>query len=157
MSDPINDGFKLYQKGYVTFLGENNGLYEFDVLGSKPKKGGDRPNYYVTIQDGVGFCNNCWSFKKNWNKHTGSFFCKHIAACLFKLAELKGVNQQQDLVDTHSIGGNFFTGYNPGIKVKGPIHEQVKMDPPAPGDLIKNIIDSTSPTAGVGAMKLKKR
>lgn len=157
MSDPINDGFKLYQKGYVTFLGETNGLYEFDVLGSKPKRGGDRPNYYVTIKDGVGFCNNCWSFKKNWNKHTGSFFCKHIAACLFLLAEIKGVNQQEE-VDTH-LGGTFSSKYKPEIKVNGSVPDRITIcnpvDPPDPASLINDIIRKT-PTAGVMG-KIKKR
>lgn len=93
MSDRLLAGFQLWQKGKVKFLCETDGLYEFEVTGSKPKKG-DRPVYYCTIKEGVGFCNECGDFKSRWNKVTGSLFCKHLFGCIFKIAEIKGVNQQ---------------------------------------------------------------
>lgn len=96
MSDRLADGFKLYQKGYVTFKGETNGLYEFEVMGTKPKKG-DRPVYYVTCKDGVWYCNQCWDYATKWDEYTGSFNCKHIHACMFKMAEIKGINQQKTI------------------------------------------------------------
>lgn len=79
MTDRINAGWHLYQDGVVKFIREFDGQYEFEVSGSEV--------YDVYFRDGVWFC-QCWDFKRNWEKYTGSFTCKHIIASIFKLFEL---------------------------------------------------------------------
>lgn len=96
--DRIAEGYKLYQKGYVKFKAETNGFYEFEVLGSKPRKKGEpRPVYYINFMDFGAIHCPCPDFKRNAERYGEPFYCKHIVACFFKLAELKGVGQQVTL------------------------------------------------------------
>ena len=88
----IVEGFKLYQKGNVFTLLYSEDDLQFRVISSKNK-------YLVSIVDNCIRCEcDDWNYRYSQSKEEmSSFLCKHCYAALFKLAEVKGVNQQKQL------------------------------------------------------------
>lgn len=93
MADRSVNGFKLYQAGNVSITHEDEEYIFFDVKSKKE-------TYLVEfeIPEGAWRC-ICTDYNLRHQKAPGSFLCKHILAALFKLAEVKGVNLQRNLVE----------------------------------------------------------
>ena len=92
--DRIDSGFKLNRDKKVRLkeYDSKNAYYEFEVE-SRTTKGKIYPVY---CDNGHWNCPECPDFTNRWNE-AGALTCGHIAACFFKLAEIKGVNQQAKL------------------------------------------------------------
>lgn len=83
-------GFHLYQHGRVEQIHEDEELLQFEVQSNKQI-------YEVTfdLHEGTVICNPCQDYYYREPLSVGSFFCKHISAAWFKLAELRGVRASQ--------------------------------------------------------------
>ena len=91
--DRIVEGFKLYQKGCVTIIDESDEELQFEVISNGT-------TYLVVMRAGSIKCIECadWTYRFGETvAEMGSFLCKHCNAAMFKLAEIKGVNQQKQL------------------------------------------------------------
>lgn len=94
----MSKGWKLYQKGCVELVHEDEELIQFEVRSGKR-------TYLVEFDlvEGVARCTPCQDYEyrhqyaNNELGLNGSFICKHIWSALFKLSELRGVNQQTSL------------------------------------------------------------
>ncbi|WJI09160.1 hypothetical protein FGU46_03170 [Methanobacterium sp. CWC-01] len=97
----MSNGWRLYQKGSVELVHEDEELLQFEVQSGKQM-------YLVEfdLQEGVARCNPCqdYEYRHQYGNSeiglNGSFICKHIWASVFKLSELRGVNQQTSLATT---------------------------------------------------------
>lgn len=93
-------GFHLYQHGSVELVHEDEELLQFMVRSGKRK-------YTVEFDlvEGVVRCLPCQDYEYRHQYANdemglnGSFICKHIWAGVFKLSELRGVNQQTSLME----------------------------------------------------------
>lgn len=91
-TDRISRGFSVYQHGHVELIEADveHESYTFQVQGSNHEV------YNVHYEEGSWLC-ECHDWRNRAPGDPGSFTCKHIDSCYFKLAELKGVNKQSTL------------------------------------------------------------
>lgn len=95
MRNRLIEGYKLYKRGNVDLLFEDEELIQFEVLSSK--------EYYTIDLDlpaGVARCLCPDYMYRHQGADTGldgSFICKHLWASFFKLAEHRGVGSQNTL------------------------------------------------------------
>ena len=96
----IDKGFNLFQKGNVELVFSDDEELQFNVKSKKNV-------YLVSFINGVARC-ICedfeFRFQREGNSKNGSFLCSHIFAAMFKLSELKGVNQQKNLLEVMGDG-----------------------------------------------------
>ena len=110
MVDPVNrmdEGWKLYQKGNVTLQYQDDRYYAFEIPGQGKIKILNEEDdgfsalatrvKYDVVYDGEEWMCLCEDFQFRNPNSIGAFSCKHIFAAMFKLAEMRGVNQQTTL------------------------------------------------------------
>jgi hypothetical protein len=126
----MTEGFKLYQKGCVSVIDSSDEEIQFEVISN------GTPYMVVMRADGSVRCMECedWSYRFGGVvSEMASFLCKHCYASLFKLASIKGVNQQTELpIDKKPVEMIDHLGRE-WIKVEGKlvIKEEVKTDEPS--------------------------
>jgi hypothetical protein len=92
MTDRMVEGFKLFQKGNVEIIFEDDEIIQLEVKSKKKQ-------YLVEYdkEEGVIRC-LCPDYHGRHQKANGSFLCKHNWSCVFKLAQVRGVHSQEVLV-----------------------------------------------------------
>ena len=75
----MENGYKLYKNGQVIVKHQDNEGFIFEVNG-----------YMVSVYMNNGLC-RCDDYQIRSQKEPGSYYCKHLWAAFFKVAELKGI------------------------------------------------------------------
>lgn len=94
------EGWKLYQKGNVELIHEDEELLQFQVKSKKQIYLCD-----MDLKEGTVRCNPCqdYEYRHQYANSTmgldGSFICKHLWSCFFKLGEIRGIGKQVNLID----------------------------------------------------------
>lgn len=82
MTNRMEEGLKIYRKGFVEIEIRDKDLMIFNV------KGSDNRTYQVSMHDNQWLC-DCDDYQWRSEKEPGSYICKHLWAVLFKVAQIK--------------------------------------------------------------------
>jgi predicted nucleic acid-binding Zn finger protein len=77
--DKVIRGYKLFLEGKVELTSISPNSIQF-------KAEGNNDTYFIDITRDFAWC-SCKDYTNRWNRTSGSYFCYHIYAALFKLKE----------------------------------------------------------------------